>query len=241
MRQQNIPYENIQRIGAQSEANYFQSGELVLGCLVEQMADVGLNLDQECNVLDFGCGCGRVSIPFLNRFSKPRLFACDVDASNVAFLPSDYYNLVPLVNLARPPLPFQSSFFDVAFAVSVWTHLNEELQFSWLAEMRRVLKPNGYGFLTIASYATMGKHRQRNLGYTKTISDDDLKKQGFIFLAQKQREDRNWPGTEDYGLTLHAPEYINDEWRKYFEFVHVVPGGIAGGQDIVVVRKSADS
>ncbi len=198
-------------------------------------------MEGESNVLDFGCGCGRVSIPFVNRFSKPRLFACDVDASNIAYLPNDYFHLVPLVNLARPPLPFQNSFFDAVFAISVWTHLNEQLQFSWLSEMNRILKPNAYGFLTIASYATLQKHRERGLRYTKTTTDEHLRNERFVFIAQKQKEERNWPGTEDYGLTLHSPEYIYDEWNKYFDFVHVVPGGIAGGQDIVVVRKSAEN
>ena len=145
--------------------------------------------------------------------------------------------MVPIVNLARPPLPYLNNFFDLIFSVSVWTHLNEKLQYDWLDELNRILSPDGVALVTIASFHTLDKHRKRKLPHALNTSDIELDKQGYIFFPHKQTATRNWPGTEDYGLALHSQKYIETQWSKHIKVVKVVPGGIAGGQDIVILKK----
>ena len=47
-----------------------------------------------------------------------------------------------------PPLPFDNEFFDFIFSISVLTHIPEDMQFAWLAELNRVLKVGGTALLS---------------------------------------------------------------------------------------------
>ena len=57
------------------------------------------------------------------------------------------------VNESSPPLPNESSTFDLVYALSVFTHLTEEAQRSWIHECFRVLKPGGHLLIS-----TLGEH-----------------------------------------------------------------------------------
>ena len=49
-------------------------------------------------------------------------------------------------NNALPPLLFPDCAFDLVFAISVFTHLDEQYQLAWLAELRRVAQPGAILF-----------------------------------------------------------------------------------------------
>src|SRR5438046_2874585 len=49
---------------------------------------------------------------------------------------------------AAPPLAFANATFDLAYALSVFTHLPEAMQHDWMDELRRVVRPGGYLLLT---------------------------------------------------------------------------------------------
>jgi ubiquinone/menaquinone biosynthesis C-methylase UbiE len=94
-------------------------------------------------MLDFGCGCGRVirnwrSLQGVNIYGSDynhELIAwCD---ENLSFAHFDSNDLAP-------PLSYESNKFDLIYALSVFTHLPEELQLTWLQELTRVLQPGGY-------------------------------------------------------------------------------------------------
>lgn len=48
----------------------------------------------------------------------------------------------------EPPTTYPDSLFDVVYAVSVFTHLTEDRQLSWLAEFARIIRPCGLLLLT---------------------------------------------------------------------------------------------
>jgi len=52
------------------------------------------------------------------------------------------------INALSPPLVYGEGSFGLIYTFSVFTHLSEALQVSWLAELSRVLKPGGYLLLT---------------------------------------------------------------------------------------------
>jgi len=52
------------------------------------------------------------------------------------------------VNDLAPPLPYTDETFDAAYAISIFTHLSDELAIAWMGEIRRILSPGGHFFFT---------------------------------------------------------------------------------------------
>ncbi len=51
-------------------------------------------------------------------------------------------------NQLNPSLDFKDSSLDVIYGISIFTHLSENLHYSWMKELTRVLKNKGIIFLT---------------------------------------------------------------------------------------------
>ena len=100
------------------------------------------------SVLDFGCGCGRVT-----RYWSD--FAGAVAGSDVnreggrrgAARTSPFAPLRARTRSRRRSSSTDES-FDLVYALSVFTHLTAELQLAWRDELRRVLRPGGLLLLT---------------------------------------------------------------------------------------------
>lgn len=103
-----------------------------------------LNSRKSINILDLGCGYGRLSKPLLKKFSKARIYGVDISKNYV-----DLYNkdLKPRGNAIEGDireLPFRNKFFDVVFIVTTLMYLtNLDDQERAVKEMMRVLKAEG--------------------------------------------------------------------------------------------------
>lgn len=168
--------------------------------------------------LDFGCGAGRVA----RHFTDPEiaLTGIDVDAKAVrwcaAHLPGTFVVTAPL-----PPTPFPDASFDLIYSVSVFTHLDAEPQFAWLAELRRLLRPGG---VLIAS-----THSPELLYNRPDALPDDrlqLERSGFLFLRGFG------PFNDD--SAFHSPEYLQREWTRELDLKLHRPFGLDGYQDLSV-------
>src|SRR6266702_218669 len=88
--------------------------------------------------LDFGCGSGLSSQLLLSRM--PNLDLIGVDISEKAISRCQEQNIKAELTALGEPLPFETSIFDVIFAVFVM-HFNIDMQ--TLGELYRILKPSG--------------------------------------------------------------------------------------------------
>jgi SAM-dependent methyltransferase len=180
-------------------------------------------------VLDWGVGSGRVT-QYLQNFPNIEMFGTDIDPVNMASL---HAAGLPKSNfrLTQPggEIPFDDKTFDAIFGISVFTHLTEEMQFYYLAEIRRVLKPNGIGIFSVHGlphFFTRINDGHTLLALTEhgikvTGSNNDLV-QGFA--ASKQL----------YVNTLHAPEYILRSWSPYFSTVSITQAPLVNTHDLVI-------
>ena len=75
------------------------------------------------------------------------LHGTDTDAEAIAWC-RDHLPARFGVNAELPPLDYEDSSFDLIYAISVFTHLTEELGLAWAQELARVLRPGGYALLT---------------------------------------------------------------------------------------------
>lgn len=120
----------------------------------------------QLDVLDVGCGTGRLSLaaaPLLGE--NGRYVGIDVNRDDVAFCQSHYADprasFVHLTHSNRSyapgqaalfePYPFGDETFDVATALSVWTHLNEADGIYYAKEVGRLLRSGGKAVITFFS------------------------------------------------------------------------------------------
>jgi ubiquinone/menaquinone biosynthesis C-methylase UbiE len=77
-------------------------------------------------VLDFGCGPGRTPRHFLDEAEHAEFHGRDIDDRSIAWL-SEHLSppLHVFQNSEAPGLPLPDGFFDLAYGLSVFTHLGE--------------------------------------------------------------------------------------------------------------------
>ncbi|HEY3663591.1 MAG TPA: class I SAM-dependent methyltransferase [Chthoniobacterales bacterium] len=188
--------------GTDDEASFITVGNEVASQVRQILANAGRPLDTFARILDFGCGCGRV-IGYLG--PRPGLFGTDLDQEAIKWCEQNLSDVASFrVNGDKPPLPFESESFDFVYAISVFTHLPENLELLWLEELRRVTKPGGILLLTVH-----GEKLFRRVPYQ---SRAELKAHGFC-----HPHCGSTPGLPDYYQTsFHTEDYIRGTWSKFF-------------------------
>jgi SAM-dependent methyltransferase len=186
-------------------------------------------LDAHSQVLDFGCGCGRVLVYFKDAV-KCAMVGSDIDGEAIAWCKDNlsqfgrFIQNDPLPPL--PPLPLAKASFDFVYSISVFTHLPETMQFRWLKELHRVTKPGGLLLLTTRGIEGVSLTRLQRLKFGM---------KGFVYVAGGKT-----PGLPDfYRNAFHNEAYIREKWSSIFEIVEFKQRGIAGEQDWTLCRKRA--
>ena len=199
--------------------------------VVAQIAEhYGVDLPS-ANVLDWGCGHGRVIRHFAQQRQVNEAWAVDIDPENVGWLRDNFPDInasaVPLL----PPTELPSQHFDFIFAISVMTHLTKELQQAWLAELKRISKPGGLVVLTFAgptsvAFASRFLTPDWLSTWLETGFDDSIENQDLVDKIGDNTYYRNTKQTE---------EVTRKTWADHFEVVDVHPC-MFGFQDVAVLR-----
>ena len=223
----NPPPPHLQkRVVRDYPPDFLDSGYTVLDELESVLQLAGWKLGSFSNILDFGCGCGRVTRALYYRKSRQGLYASDLDPEAIAWCQENYSKLAEFsVNNAEPPLAYADSTFDLVLAVSIFTHLPEDMQFRWLDELSRVTKPDGCLILSVH-----GGHHIRN---ANAEIQEEIRKRGFFY--QQVGGVEGLP--EFYQCAYHSLDYISHQWGRYFDVLHCRENLIGGHQDAILCRK----
>jgi SAM-dependent methyltransferase len=200
----------------------------------------GRALGEMGRVLDWGCGCGRVTRHLAAQASQLSTTDCihgaDIDGDNASWCGQNLginVRQIPLV----PPTEFPDGGFDLVFGISVFTHLSEENQFKWLAELRRIVRPGGIVLTTVhgvTAYQQVGIP----VGMPELAENWAPEKAGF-FVSGSNRQLDGFIESNDYYLNVfHSSNYIRSKWSQFFDVVEIIPGAL-GTHDLVVLRKPA--
>jgi len=226
-----LPPDHLQvrQVGSAWGAAFFREGRVILSQVEAAFAQAAKPLGEAHAILDFGCGCGRVLVGFADLPHRGELWGCDIDGEAIAW---DSANLAPLaafrVNGAMPPTPFAQGQFDAVYSVSVFTHLPEEMQFAWLAGLRRMVRPGG---VVLAS--VHGGH------YCKDAHPDvraEVATRGFSYRSGAITE-----GLPDfYMVAMHSETYVRAKWTRFFELAAYHERLIHDAHDAVVLRRRDD-
>lgn len=133
--------------GAATAGGFLRQGREIRDAIVRSLPE-GYDFRGR-RVLEFGCGIGRVLRHFVEEAERAEFWGCDIDDACITWLRQNYPpSFQWFTNSSAPALSVPSGYFDLVYAVSVFTHLTAEQWEPWLLELRRVLKPDGLAILT---------------------------------------------------------------------------------------------
>jgi ubiquinone/menaquinone biosynthesis C-methylase UbiE len=227
------PANLISRVHGTSDAAGFGATGKIVALDVYAAVVPFLHMDRPLRILDFGCGCGRVLRYLLKIAPLSKIHASDVDHEAIDWCRESYQDEVRrghcefVVNGDAPPLPFSSDYFDLVCGISVFTHLPEKLQLQWLAELRRITKPEAFLVFSVQSDALIR-------GHLTPENNRILDEIGFYYFPYGSTEGL----PVYYQAAWHTRSYIERVWSKYFTIIDFVPAGVAGHQDLVLCMKN---
>ncbi|MGA3249436.1 MAG: class I SAM-dependent methyltransferase [Paraburkholderia sp.] len=192
----------------------FQSSAFVHSVETGFLKYAGRRLEN-ANILDYGCGWGRL-IRLMYKFSSPeRLYGCDpwdksIELCQAAGISA---NLAVCEYLPKE-IPFQGVKFDLIYAFSVFTHLSESTARTVLSALRSAIADNGLLAITIRPDSYWYVH-----DVSKTSVDLDLmhkvhRSNGYAFTphGHKVASAVDEAGLNTYGDASFTLEYIRQHW-----------------------------
>lgn len=209
-------------------------------------------LKSDHNVLDVGCGLGRLARPLVG-FLQGEYHGVDACRSsidwcreNYSFVPnfhfhpvdvySTTYNKTAGINASKYKFPFQDDYFDFQWSTSLFTHMLINEFENYIFEMARVIKPGAHcwnTFLLLDSFAeaAAAKLNDRSRWYLPVrVEGGRVRSVEDTALQVALDEERVLSLYRKAGLEVVEVRY--GPWSGRTENVR------AGGQDVVIARKA---
>jgi SAM-dependent methyltransferase len=204
---------------------FLDSGRGISQDIQAALASIGRPFAAFDSVLDFGCGCGRTLIWLAREYPGKALYGTDVDAPAIRWCRLHLAAAGFAVNPPLPPTLYPDGMFDLILAISVFTHLDEEPQLRWLAELQRILRPGGVLLLSL--------HGERS--WTALPPEDlaILRRRGFLFKTSAKLRGIV-PGW--YHTAYHSRDYVLRTFSRYFPVLSYREAGL-GFQDLVALER----
>ena len=211
------------RVAGTGDLEWFlEGGRLAEESLRESLAFAGTRLQElEC-ILDFGCGCGRVTRRLERLPGEVR--GSDFDGPAVEWCRENLTFATFMHNELEPPLPYPAEEVDFVYAFSVLTHLPVPVQHAWVDELTRVLRPGG-----LLLVSTHGPRYLERL----TAGEREAFAGGEVVVRFEQVAGTN------LCTAFHPPAYVRDRLGAGLELVLEAPEGAKGNphQDLFLFRK----
>ncbi len=210
------------RVAGTADLDWFlESGRLAEESIRAALARHSAAIEDVGPFLDFGCGCGRVTRRWAG---LDGVHGSDMNSDAVAWCRRNLAFARFEPNGLGPPLAFADDSFGLVYALSVFTHLPEELQLEWQSELRRVLRPGGLLLLT-----THGRAYADRL----TAEERERFEAGEVVVR--------WEDVAGTNLcsAFHPESYLRGRLAEGFTFLELDPEGARGNprQDLSLLRK----
>ena len=220
------PDELIYKIFGDLDYEYYvKSGQNAANVLLE-LFKKHLSL-WDVNILEFGCGTGRIMKYFCEYFDpNSRIIGVDVNEKSIGFSKDTIDEAEFYVNGSEPPLDFEDGTFDVIFSLAVFPHLTEDVQNKWFDEFMRLVKKGGFILLSVQgdNYAE------------KKLTQSEY----FNYLDRGYLEKASFGEGARVTSVFNSPNYMYGEFLKEVEVIeHFYDHNLdlAKDQDVWLVRK----
>jgi SAM-dependent methyltransferase len=243
-----LPPVELRQITAAMETEIFLwTGFVDLGRLLELFEQHHRLPDSASrHVLDFGCGCGRMTRFFPQSQDRWIGYGSDINPDHVDWCRDHLPAVTTFLNGGVPPITTADASMDFVYCLSVFSHLPDDQARDWFSELARVIRPGG--ILLITTHGT---------GALETIAGSAIHQEMFVLTADRAREisgQLNEVGyllepyqqnvvdlaktADGYGNCFVNERHIRDAWAEpFFDLCSYLPTGLRGWQDISVMRR----
>lgn len=209
--------------------SFLRNGEAITADLRKLLRGIDRDFYSFRRVLDFGCGSGRVLRNLSDVPASCELHGTDIDSELIEWCRANLSWARFSINPPLPPSPYSDAHFDFLYAISVFTHLDENYQSSWLKELARIAQPGAILILTVH-----GKNGYRTLS---PLEQKRVESEGFLFLAGATGKLKLDGLPDFYQNAYQTREYIDRAWPKELEVLQYVERGVNNHQDAVILRR----
>jgi SAM-dependent methyltransferase len=211
--------------GGRVYERFFEGGVRMAETIESILHRNGIEMNGFDALLEFGSGCGRV-IRHWKTLRGPSLAGTDYNPYLVEWcrkhLPHADFHL----NESAPRLAFDDGRFDFVYAISVFTHLAEDLQKPWLNELRRIVRPGGLVFVTLK-------------GASHFHDIQPVHQQRFLDGELVVRSRREFSSGSNSCVAYHPERYVREVFAgDELEILDYLPdAALNQQQDVVLLRK----
>lgn len=191
-------------------------------------------------VLDFGCSSGRVVRVLSAAFPDVDWHGWDPNGAAIAWAEAHLPGIAFRSSAEDPPLPYADATFDFVYAISVWSHFNENAAVRWLAEMRRLIRPGGHLLITTHGLTAISYSIEHGVlsEYDARMFREELSDRGFAFHATFTTHTDWGIQSDEWGDAYLTPEWLLTRVCPEWHMVEYGPGRDEGNQDVYVMRRS---
>lgn len=226
--------------GSLDEAWFDESGRLTVGEWARALASQGVGFGDFQTIVDFGCGCGR-ALRHLKTMMNPqqRLIGLDPDREAIGWVQANLGIEAYALDDLPPAAQIPTATADLILSHSVFTHLPEGVQFAWLAELARMLKPGGILIASIHGAKVVDEYAKglgaSNLGDAQAHFLAEVRAKKFFHVVGKNSFEEALPAY--YGAAFHDISYIAERWTGDFEVKAWFPTFALKHQDVLVLQR----
>lgn len=186
--------------------------------------------------LDIGCATGRVARAFTAQ-GGVKTYACDINRRHVDWIAANLSkDIFAFQNHSIPTLPLPENSLDLVTAFSVFTHI-EAFDTTWLAEIRRILKPGGIAWLTIHGDRTWREISPDWPLWEPLDKHPDYQNDRGSAQIPRPRTVYRWRADRSYSANVfYSYDYIHTVWGRLMDVIEIRPA-MPAYQDVVILRK----
>jgi SAM-dependent methyltransferase len=185
-----------------------------------------LPLGSMTRAFDFGGCTGRVARHLTRRLGW-EVWLSDININYINWLNTfGPETILAFQNVPVPHFPLPSAYFDVGLALSVFTHIDEG-ELHWLLELRRIVKPGGWLYLTIHDEYTWDAVKNEEWLFNSLVRGQLNKEALWHDFSQPLTEDRvviNYSSDGPYNCNVFfSQDYIRRKWSPFFQTLEFRP------------------
>lgn len=234
-----IPPQSLWAGYSDNPKDYIEVGRRHFTQMFDALQSAGFVQTEGQRILELGCAAGRVLRNLRHAALSSEVWGTDISVPHIVWC---RHHLSPpfrfFTNTTFPHLPVEDNYFDLVYAGSIFTHIGD-LEDAWLLELRRIVRPGGYLYITVHDNHTIDAVMSvppEHWIYTTNIRRQldafeqrtRFRESGFdMFLVSRD------PGNTQ---VFHDLDYIRKNWGGVFDIVSVVPENMCV-QTGIVLRK----